>query len=187
MRKNFGVKSWLYPLPVLIIGSYDKNGIPDAMNAAWGGISAENEVYLSLLHSHKTVENILLTKAFTVSPATAGYAAECDYVGIESANKVPDKLEKCGLHTTKSSFVNAPLIDELPMTLECEMVSYDEETEIMVGRIINVSAEETILTDGKIDRTKLDPIAVDPVSWDYVKQGEPVGKAFASGKAFKKK
>ncbi|MDO4582191.1 MAG: flavin reductase [Bacillota bacterium] len=185
MRKDFGVKYWLYPLPVLIVGSYDENGTPNAMNAAWGGVSAADQVYMSLLSSHKTVRNILKTKAFTVSPATAKYAAECDYVGIESANKVPDKLKRCGLHTTKSAFVNAPLIDELPLTLECELISYDEDTNILIGRIVNVSADEDILTDGAVDVAKLDPIAVDPVSWAYVRLGEPVGKAFHSGEKFK--
>lgn len=185
MRKNFGVKTWLYPLPVLIVGSYDGNGVPDAMNAAWGGISGQDQVYMSLLSSHKTVKNILKSGAFTVSPATAKYAAECDYVGIESANNVPDKLGKCGLHTTKSSFVNAPVIDELPLALECELLSYDEETEILVGKIINVCADETVLTDGNVDLAKLNPISVDPVSWNYVRLGAPVAKAFQSGKKFK--
>ena len=128
MRKNFGAKPYTYPQPVLIIASYDENGTPDAMNAAWGGISDDTQISMCLSAGHKTVKNILKRKAFTVSMADAAHVAACDYVGIVSANDVPDKLEKAGFHTTRSEFVDAPLIDELPMTLECRLVTYDEES-----------------------------------------------------------
>ena len=186
MRKNFGAKPYTYPQPVLIIASYDENGTPDAMNAAWGGISDDTQISMCLSAGHKTVKNILKRKAFTVSMADAAHVAACDYVVIVSANDVPDKLEKAGFHTTRSEFVDAPLIDELPMTLECRLVSYDEESCRMVGEIVNVSAEESVLDEnGKIDPGKLQPITFDPVNNAYLKLGEKVGNAFRDGLALK--
>ena len=186
MRKNFGAKPYTYPQPVLIIASYDENGTPDAMNAAWGGISDDTQISMCLSAGHKTVKNILKRKAFTVSMADAAHVAACDYVGIVSANDVPDKLEKAGFHTTRSEFVDAPLIDELPMTLECRLVSYDEESCRMVGEIVNVSAEESVLDEnGKIDPGKLQPITFDPVNNAYLKLGEKIGNAFRDGLALK--
>ena len=186
MRKNFGAKPYTYPQPVLIIASYDENGTPDAMNAAWGGISDDTQISMCLSAGHKTVKNILKRKAFTVSMADAAHVAACDYVGIVSANAVPDKLEKAGFHTTRSEFVDAPLIDELPMALECRLVSYDEESCRMVGEIVNVSAEESVLDEnGKIDPEKLQPITFDPVNNAYLKLGEKVGNAFRDGLALK--
>lgn len=186
MRKNFGAKPYTYPQPVLIIASYDENGTPDAMNAAWGGISDDTQISMCLSAGHKTVKNILKRKAFTVSMADAAHVAACDYVGIISANDVPDKLEKAGFHTTRSEFVDAPLIDELPMALECRLVSYDEESCRMVGEIVNVSAEESVLDEnGKIDPEKLQPITFDPVNNAYLKLGEKVGNAFRDGLALK--
>lgn len=186
MRKNFGAKPYTYPQPVLIIASYDENGTPDAMNAAWGGISDDTQISMCLSAGHKTVKNILKRKAFTVSMADAAHVAACDYVGIISANDVPDKLEKAGFHTTRSEFVDAPLIDELPMALECRLVSYDEESCRMVGEIVNVSAEESVLDEnGKIDPPKLQPITFDPVNNAYLKLGEKVGNAFRDGLALK--
>ena len=123
-RVNFGVKPWLYPMPVLIVATYDENGVPDAMNAAWGIITDMNEISISM-GEHKTTENIAKTGAFTVSMATADTVTASDYVGIESAAKVPDKFAKSGFHATRSEFVNAPLIDELPMALECKVKSFD--------------------------------------------------------------
>lgn len=134
MRKNFGPKPYLYPQPVLIIATYGDDGTPDAMNAAWGGISDSNRVAMYLSAGHKTVQNILSRKAFTVSMADEDHVVECDYVGIVSANQAPDKLARAGLHTTRSQFVDAPLIDELPMALECQFLSFDEETELLLGR-----------------------------------------------------
>ena len=182
MRKNFGSKPYTYPQPVLIIASYDENGTADAMNAAWGGISDDTQISMCLSVGHKTVKNILKRKAFTVSMADTAHVTECDYVGIVSANDVPDKLSRAGFHTTKSEFVDAPLIDELPMALECRLVSYDEESCRMVGEIVNVSADERILGEnGKIDPAKLQPITFDPVNNAYLKLGEKVGNAFKDG------
>ena len=182
MRKNFGAKPYTYPQPVLIIASYDENGTADAMNAAWGGISDDTQISMCLSAGHKTVKNILKRKAFTVSMADAAHVTECDYIGIVPANDVPDKLSRAGFHTTKSEFVDAPLIDELPMALECRLVSYDEESCRMIGEIVNVSADERILGEnGKIDPAKLQPITFDPVNNAYLKLGEKVGNAFKDG------
>ena len=186
MRKNFGAKPYTYPQPVLIIAAYDENGTPDAMNAAWGGISDDTQISMCLSAGHKTVKNIQARKAFTVSMADAAHVVACDYVGIVSGNKVPDKFEKAGFHATKSEFVDAPLIDELPMTLECTLVSYDPETCRLVGEIVNVSADERILDEnGKIDPAKLEPITFDPVNNAYLKLGEKVGNAFRDGMQLK--
>lgn len=186
MRKNFGAKPMCYPMPVYIIATYGADGTPDAMNAAWGGISEEQEISICISEDHKTTENILARKAFTVSMATARYMKECDYVGIVSGNKVPDKFRKAGFHATKSEFVDAPLIDELPMALECELISYDPETCRLVGRIVNVSADESVLGEnGKVDVSKLQPITYDPVNHHYLALGEKVGQAFHDGLALK--
>ena len=115
MRKNFGAKPMTYPQPVFIVAAYDENGVPNAMNAAWGGIAESDRITMCLSSGHKTVKNILKTGAFTVSMADADHVVECDYVGVVSGNKVPDKLEKAGFHTFRSELVDAPLIEELPM------------------------------------------------------------------------
>ena len=183
-RMNFGPKPFIYPMPVLIVGTYDEKGVPNAMNAAWGAITDMNEITISM-SPHKTTENFAHTGAFTVSFATADTVAPCDYVGIVSANKEPDKFAKAGFTAMRSEVVNAPIIQELPMTLECELVSYDEESNHLVGRIVNVSADEQILTDGKIDYRKLRPITYDPIHHHYIALGEVVGNAFADGKKLK--
>ena len=186
MRKNFGAKAMCYPMPVFIIGTYNADGTPNAMNAAWGGISEETEITICVDNTHKTAENLLARKAFTVSMATANMMAACDYVGIVSGNKEPDKFAKAGFHATKSEFVDAPLIDELPMALECEVISYDEETCRLVGRIVNVCADESVLGDnGKVDVAKLQPITYDPMNHHYLVLGEKVGQAFQVGTALK--
>ncbi len=182
MKKDFGPKSWLYPMPVLIVAAYDEQGRPNAMNAAWGGIFSDEMIGICLSEGHKTTKNILTSRAFTVSMATAEQVVACDYVGIVSGNKEADKFTKAGFHASPSKHVNAPMIDELPMTLECEFVSYDTESNHLVGRIVNVSADERILTEGKIDLHKLRPITYDPINLEYVELGAVVEKAFACGK-----
>lgn len=182
MRKNFGAKPICFPQPVFIIASYDENGNPDAMNAAWGGISDDTQLSLCLGSDHKTVSNILANGAYTVSMATAAQAAACDYVGIVSGNKEPDKFAKAGFHAVKADHVNAPLIEELPMALECKLISYDPESCRMVGEIVNVCADESVLGEnGKIDPMKLEPITFDPVNMTYRKLGEIAGYAFKDG------
>ena len=186
MKKNFGAKAWLYPMPVLIIGSYDENGVADAMNAAWGGISLEDRISICVDDSHKTAANVLKRKAFTVHVADAAHLAACDYVGLVSGNKTADKLAKTGFHLTKSAFVDAPVIDDLPMVLECELVSYDPADCRMVGKIVNVGIDERCLAaDGKVDVAKLDPITFDPMNHVYLKLGAKAGDAFKAGLALK--
>ena len=186
MRKNFGPKAMCYPMPVFIIGTYNADGTPNAMNAAWCGISEEQEITICVDSSHKTAENLIARKAFSVSMATAKYMAACDYVGIVSGNKVPDKFAKAGFHASKSEFVDAPLIDELPMALECEVISYDTEPCRLVGRIVNVSADESVLGEnGKVDSAKLQPITYDPMNHHYLVLGKKVGQAFHDGTALK--
>ena len=167
MRKNFGAKPWTYPQPVFILATYNEDGTPNAMNAAWGGISEDKELSMCISAGHKITANILARKAFTVSMAA-------------------DKVAKAGWHTTKSEFVDAPLIDELPMAVECRLVSYDPENCRLVGEIVNVSADESVLDeDGKIDPDKLRPITFDPIHNAYRVLGEKVGNAFQDGAKLK--
>lgn len=172
----------MYPQPVLIIGTYDENGIPNAMNAAWGITTDFQEITISL-SDHKTTDNLMSRKAFTVSFATEDQVIACDYVGIESARKVADKFAKAGFHATKSEFVDAPLIDELPLAMECKVKSF--ENGILIGEIVNVSADESVVTDGVADITKVKPISFDPFSNGYFGVGERVGSAFKDGTALK--
>lgn len=187
MRKNFGAKSYLYPQPVLMIGTYDENGKPNLMNAAWGGICDSNKITIALSH-HKTTDNLLALGAFTVSVADAAHVAACDYVGIVSGAKEPNKMEKAGFTTSKSQFVNAPIINELALTLECKVLQMiDVEGDYqLVGEIVNVSADESILgEDGQIDPAKVEAITYDPVHHTYIKLGERVGYAFQDGAKLK--
>lgn len=186
MRKNFGAKPYVYPQPVFIIGTYDENGVADAMNAAWGGIADYKTIALYLNAEHKTVKNILKTKDFTVSMATEDEMIASDYVGIVSGNKVTHKLDKTGWHLMKSHFVNAPIIEELPLTLECQLISYDNETELLLGKIVNVSVDEKILDENDhIDPSKLKPIIFDGANSAYLTIGQKIGNAFQVGKKLK--
>lgn len=185
MRKNFGSKPWFYPLPVLIIATYDENGNADAMNAAWGGLYNSNLVELCLSAGHKTTKNIKAKGAFTISFADADHVAACDYVGIVSANNTPDKMEKAGFTIERSTFVDAPIIHELPLALECKLVKITEDGNI-IGEIVNVNADDSILgDDGMIDAGKLRAISFEPVHNEYRVMGEKVGNAFSDGNALK--
>lgn len=178
-RTNFGANPIMFPQPVLIIGTYDENGVPNAMNAAWGITTDFKEITISL-SEHKTTDNFKIRKAFTVSMATEDQVIACDYVGIESGRKVPDKFARAGFHATKSEFVDAPLIDELPMALECKVKSFEDG--ILIGEIVNVSADDSVITNGKIDPKKLRPITFDPCNNTYIGLGEKVGNAFQDGR-----
>ena len=185
MRKNFGAKPFTYPQPVFIIAAYDENGTPNAMNAAWGGISEMHEISICISEGHKTTANILKRKALTVSKAEVGQVVACDYVGIVSANKEADKMKKAGFTTTKGEFVNAPIINELPLTLECELVKVIDGSKYL-AEIKNVSADEKYLgDDGEIDLSKFTPITYDPVHHGYYRLGERVGNAFKDGAKLK--
>ena len=182
MRKNFGAKTWAYPMPVFIVGSYDENGNPNAMNAAWAGMYDTGLIMVCLADEHKTTENIRKTGAFTISFATAEQVVACDYVGIVSANDVPDKFSRAGFTATKSELVNAPIIDQLPMTMECKLHKFTEDG-ICIGEIVNISAEESLLDEkGSVDAKKLNPIIYDSISHAYWNLGEKVGRAFSDGK-----
>ena len=183
MRKNLGAKPYTYPQPVFIIGSYGPDGTPDAMNAAWGGIVGMNEIIIDL-GSHRTTDNILLNKAFTVSVGDAEHVVACDYVGVVSARNEPDKMKKAGFTTVKSEYVNAPIINELPLTLECRLKTVLDGK--ILGEIVNVCADERILgEDGEISLEKFSPITYDTVHYGYYKLGERVGNAFRDGKQLK--
>ena len=182
MRKNLTAKAYMYPMPVLSVGTSDETGTPDAMNAAWGTVCDTAQVAIVLSASHKTVKNLLKTQAFTVAIADEQNVVAADYVGVVSANNVPDKLTKTGWLITKSEFVNAPIIEELPLVLECKLVNYDTDTEICIGEVVNVSVDERILNEkGKIDLAKFAPICYDCGGHGYYKLGEKVGNAFSDG------
>ena len=182
MRKNLKTRAYMYPLPVLIIGTYDENGVPDAMNAAWGTVCDSAQVAIVLSAGHKTVKNLLKTQAFTVAMADADNVLPADFVGVVSANDMPDKLQKTGWHIEKGTAVNAPVIQELPLVMECKLVSYDKQTEICIGEVVNVSADERILDEnGKVDLSKFKPICYDCCGHGYFKLGEKVGQAFSDG------
>ena len=171
---------------MFIIATYDENGAPDAMNAAWGGISDDKELSMCISASHKTTKNILARGAFTVSMGEAAYAVACDYVGLASGNTEKDKLGKAGFHAVKSDFVDAPLIEELSIAVECRLKSYDPETGRLVGEIVNVSVDERVLDEnGHVDVAKARPITFDPFNNTYVALGEIAGRAFHDGLALK--
>lgn len=178
MRKDLGSKMNFLPLPVLIIGTYDENGNANAMNAAWGGIQDYGRIYVSL-SQHKTTDNLKLKKAFTVSFATKETEVISDYFGVVSGNK-EDKIAKAGVHITKSNFVDAPIIEEYPLTLECTVESFEDGN--LIGNVVNVSIDEDYLDEnGKIDVDKMEIITFDMVNNTYRVLGENVGKAFKDG------
>jgi flavin reductase (DIM6/NTAB) family NADH-FMN oxidoreductase RutF len=173
----------LYPQPVLIIGTYSEDGTPNAMNAAWGGICGANKIIIDL-GQHKTTDNILRSKEFSVAVADAPHMVEADFVGLVSGNNVPDKLAKAGLHAVKSDKVNAPIIEEFPITLECKLLRVTEDG--IVGEIVNVCADERVLDEnGEIDPAKVQAITYDPVRHTYIQLGETVGNAFKDGTKLK--
>lgn len=185
MRKNFGKKTWLFPCPVLIIATYNADGTADAMNAAWGGIYDTNQLMLCLSDDHATTKNILRTKAFTVSFADAAHVTEADYVGLVSGNSVPDKLDRAGLHTVRAEHVDAPVITEFPVAVECTLNHVNEDG-IIVGDIVNVTADESVLDDkGGLDIGKARFISYNSAAHDYRVLGDKVGNAFSDGKKIK--
>ena len=184
MRKNLGVKPYLYPQLVMIIGTYDKDGKPNAMNAAWGGMADYDKIFVCM-SSHKTTENIDITKEFSVSIGDASHVIECDYVGIVSANQEVNKMEKSKFTTSKAEFVNAPIINELPLCLECKLIKVLEE-DLYLAQIVNVNADESILDEnGKVSLEKFVPISYDPSTHGYYKVSGRVGNAFKDGNKLK--
>ena len=183
-RVSFGPQSWVYPMPVLVVGTYDPEGRPDAMTAAWGGVHDTNQIGMCLSAGHRTVKNLLAAKEngdayFSVSPAVAGTAAAADAVGMVSADKNPDKCARAGLTPVRCGSIPAPRFAELPLTLECRLVSYDPSTGALVGDILNVTADEAVLGEnGKPDFAKLSPLVFDPANASYYRVGGKEDDAF---------
>ena len=182
-RKNFGAEHALVttPQPCVMIATWDKDHNPDVMMAAWAGQYDFRQIVVSM-SKHKTTENLELTGAFTVSFADVSTVAESDYLGLVSGSKVPDKVARAGFTCSPSPNVDAPIIDQYPLTLECKVVSWADG--ILVGEVVNMSADDSILTDGKVDLDKLRPIVFDAAAMTYRALGEVVGKAWGAGKKF---
>ncbi|MBR1555699.1 MAG: flavin reductase family protein [Oscillospiraceae bacterium] len=189
MRKDLGVQPALFPMPVLMIAAYDENDVVNVMNAAWGTVCAMDKVALIIDKDHKTTQNIFKTKAFTVSIADKAHIEGADFFGIATGNKMPDKFAKSGYHAEKSAHVNAPVITEFPVALECEFAEVVETENIyaVIGKIVNVSAEESVLSEnGKIDPSKLNALIFDQFQSGYYATGEKVGQAWNAGKEMMK-
>lgn len=188
MRKNIKTTEAIFPMPVLMIATYNEDGTVDAMNAAWGMMLERNYVVLNLTETHKTVQNIKERKAFTVSIADAKHVVEADYFGVVSGNNTPNKFENSGLTATKSENVDAPIINEFPICMECEFVEYqdDEYGCGVVGKVINVSALENVMNGDNVDISLVNALAFDPYTHGYYKVTERVGNAFKDGLKLKK-
>ena len=184
MKQELGAKAILYPMPAVVLAAYDEAGHPNAMVAAWASIADVNRVAIYVEGSHKTMANIHARKAFTVSIVDDVHMIQADYLGMVSGNQVPDKLKRAGLHVVQSIHVDAPVIEEFPVVLACRFVSFDEESELLIGEVVSTSAEDAVLTDGKVDPLKLRPLVYDPMNRAYHVIGEKVGDAYCAGKAF---
>lgn len=183
MRRDIKTTEAIFPMPVLMIATYNEDGSIDVMNAAWGTMLERDYIILNLTETHKTVQNIKARKAFTVSIADSKHVVEADYFGVVSGNKVPDKFAKSGLTAKKSERVDAPIINEFPLCMECEFIEYQDDQYGcgVIGRIVNTTADEAVLTDGKVDIEKVSAIAFDPYTHGYYKVTERVGEAFKDG------
>ncbi len=185
MKKDLGVKDYVFPMPVLMIATYCDDGTVDVMNMAWGGICDSDKVALNISESHKTAENIKKRMAFTLSIADIPHLEAADFFGIASGNKMPDKFERSGLHAVKSEKVDAPVVEEFPLTLECRVMEYHHNDYgfRVVGQIVNVLAEESVLDEkGKVDPKRLNAFVFDTFQSGYYAIGEKVGQAWSSGK-----
>ena len=188
MRKNIKTTEAIFPMPVLMISTYNEDGTIDVMNAAWGTMLDRDYVILNLTETHKTVKNIKERKAFTVSIADSKHVAEADYFGIASGNNTPDKFENSKLTSTKSEIVDAPIINEFPICMECEFIEYqnDQYGCGVVGKVVNVTADERVMKGDTVDISLVDAIAFDPYTHGYYKVTERVGNAFKDGLQLKK-
>ncbi len=190
MKKNLGAVQAVYPMPVLMVAAYDGNGKVNVMNAAWGMICNEDRIALFIDEEHKTTQNLLKTKAFTVSIADRAHMDVADFFGIASGNRMRDKFERTGYTAVKSGFVNAPIIDEFPVVMECELAEVVETESFycIVGRIVNTAAEESVLSEnGKVDPARLHALIFDQFQHGYYVSGERVGKAWNAGAGWMKK
>ena len=190
MKKDLGSQPALYPMPVVEVAAYDENGTVSVMTVAWAQICDMDKIALFVDDEHKTSQNIRKTRAFTVSLADRAHMVEADYFGLATGNKTPDKFERSGCHAVMSAHVNAPIIEEFPVCLECELIEIVDTENVfaLIGRIVNVSAEESLLNEkGKVDPEKLDVLIFDQFSGSYFVPGEKVGKAWNAGAPLLKK
>ena len=187
MKKQITTTEAIFPMPVLMVATFNEDGTVDVMNAAWGTMLSRDMVALNLTETHNTVKNIKARKGFTVSIADAKHVVEADYFGMVSGGKVKDKFAKSGMTFTKSERVDAPVINEFPIVLECEFIEYQsDETGLgVIGKVVAVSADEEILKDGKVDIDLLGAIAFDPYTHGYYKVSGRVGEAFRDGAKLK--
>ncbi len=188
MRTKLNITEGIFPMPVLMVATYNEDGSVNVMNAAWGTMQSRGTVALNLTETHKTVKNIKARKAFTVSIADAAHLVEADYFGVESGNKVNDKFERSGLTASKAENVDAPVINEFPLCLECEFIEYQHNDYGVgvIGKVVNVTADEHVMVDGKLDMSLVNAIAFDPYTHGYYKVTERVGEAFKDGLKLKK-
>lgn len=188
MRKSLNITEGIFPMPVLMVATYNEDGSVNVMNAAWGTMQERGNVALKLTESHKTVKNIKARGAFTVSIADAAHVVEADYFGVESGNRVSNKFENSGLTANKSKLLDAPVINEFPLCLECEFIEYQNEKYGcgVIGKVLNVTADESVMVDDKIDISLVNAIAFDPYTHGYYKVSERVGDAFKDGLQLKK-
>lgn len=188
MRKQVNVTEGIFPMPVLMVATYNEDGSVDVMNAAWGTMLERDIVVLNLSETHKTVQNIKARGAFTVSIADAAHVVEADYFGVESGNRVSDKFQNSGLTAVKSDVVDAPVITEFPLCLECEFIEYQDDTYGcgIVGKVVRVTADESVMEGNKVNISLVNAIAFDPYTHGYYKVTERVGEAFKDGLKLKK-
>ena len=179
MRKNIKVTEGIFPMPVLMIATYNEDGSVNVMNAAWGTMLERDQVMLNLTETHKTVQNIKERESFTVSIADSNHVKEADYFGIVSGNDTPNKFAKSGLTYSKSENVDAPIINEFPICLECKFIEYGESG--VIGKVVNVTADESVMDGDNVDISKVSAIAFDPYTHGYYKVTERVGNAFKDG------
>lgn len=183
MKKQIKTTEAIFPMPVLMVATFNEDGTVDVMNAAWGTMMSRDMVALNLTETHKTVENIKARKGFVVHIADAKHVVEADYFGVVSGNKEKDKFAKSGMTFTTSQLVNAPIINEFPIAMECEFIEYQsDETGLgVIGKVVRTSVEEDNIKDGKVDIDSLQAIAFDPYTHGYYKVGGRVGDAFKDG------
>ena len=188
MRKKLNITEGIFPMPVLMVATYNEDGSINVMNAAWGTMQERDRVALNLTETHKTVKNIKARGAFTVSIADAAHVIQADYFGVESGNRVLHKFENSGLTAGKSEIVDAPVINEFPLCLECEFIEYQDGAYGcgVIGKVVNVTADEKVMDGDKIDMSLVNAIAFDPYTHGYYKVGERVGEAFKDGLQLKK-
>ena len=188
MREKLTITEGIFPMPVLMVATYNEDGSVNVMNAAWGTMQERDTIALNLTESHKTVKNIKARGAFTVSIADTAHIVEADYFGVETGNDVPDKFARSGLTASKAETVDAPVINEFPLCMECKFIEYQSNKYGcgVIGKVVNLTADESVMEDGKLNMSLVNAIAFDPYTHGYYKVTERVGNAFKDGLALKK-